>query len=217
MTRPAIHLAQQGHKVTLNDLSSNNLTIAEANAQAAGLVLEDVVHANALDITLHATPASFDVVLCLGPLYHLTTLAERERVVSNALALAKPGAYVLLAYVTVFGHLRDVARREPARLVNEWGFYERYLRTGVYDRRPDNESFHVYPKDVERELECVKGGAEVVRMVSCEGFLGFDTARALARVGEEEMERWVDVVMQSADQPQSFNSAEHLVVVLKKL
>ena len=217
MTRTAIHLAQQGHKVTLNDLSSNNLTIAKANAQTAGVVLEDVVHANALDITLHAAPASFDVVLCLGPLYHLTTLAERERVVSNALALAKPGAYVLLAYITVFGHLRDVARREPARLVNEWGFYEKYLRTGVYDRRPDNESFHVYPRDVERELECVKGGAEVVRMVSCEGFLGFDTARAFARVGEEEIERWVDVVMQSADHPQTFNSAEHLVVILKKL
>jgi S-adenosylmethionine-dependent methyltransferase len=190
--------------VTLNDLSSNNLTIAKTNAQTAGVVLEDIVHANALDITLHAAPASFDVVLCLGPLYHLTRLEERERVVSNAIALAKPGAYVLLAYVTVFGHLRDVARHDPGRLVSEWGFYEKYLRTGVY------------PRDVERELECVKGGAEVVRMVSCEGFLGFDTARALARVGEEEMERWVDVVIQSADQPQTFHSAEHLVVVLKK-
>ena len=217
MTRPAINLAQQGHKVTLNDLSSNNLGIAKTNAQTAGVALEDVVHATALDITLHAAPASFDIVLCLGPLYHLTRLEERESVVSNALALAKPGAYVLLAYVTVFGHLRDVARRDSARLVSEWEFYERYLRTGVYDRRPDNESFHVYPRDVERELECVKGGAEVVRMVSCEGFLGFDTARTLARVGEEEMERWADVVMQSADHPHAFNSAEHLVVVLKKL
>jgi S-adenosylmethionine-dependent methyltransferase len=203
--------------VTLNDLSSNNLTIAKANAQTAGVVLEDVVHANALDITLHAAPASFDVVLCLGPLYHLTRREERECVVSNALALAKPGAYVLLAYVTVFGHLRDVARRDFARLVKEWDFYEKYLRTGVYDRRPDNESFHVYPRDIERELACVKGGAEVVRMVSCEGFLGFDSAKALARVGEEEMERWVDVVLQSADHPHTFNSAEHLVVVLKKL
>jgi S-adenosylmethionine-dependent methyltransferase len=202
--------------VILNDLSSKNLTIAKTNAQTAGVVLEDVVHANALDITLHAAPASFDIVLCLGPLYHLTLLEERERVVSNALALAKPGAYVMLAYVTVFGHLRDVARRDPARLVSEWGFYEKYVRTGVYDRRSDNESFHVYPRDVERELKCVKGGAEVVKMVSCEGFLGFDTARALAGAGDEEMERWVDVVMQSADHPHTFSSAEHLVVVLKK-
>lgn len=203
--------------MTLNDLSSKNLAIAKVNAQAAGVVLEDVVHANALDITLHAPAASFDVVLCLGPLYHLTKLEERERVVSNALALAKPGAYILLAYMTVFGHLRDMARRDSARLVSEWGFYEKYLRTGVYDRRPDNESFHVYPGDMEKDLECVKGRAEVVRMVSCEGFLGFDTARALAKVGEEEMERWVDVVMQSIDQPHTLNSAEHLLVVLKKL
>lgn len=202
--------------MTLNDLSEKSLEIAQANAAAASVSLEAFIHANALDINLHAPQSAFDIVLCLGPLYHLTKSEERASVVRNAIALAKPGGYILLAYVTVFAHLRDMARCDPSRLVKEWDFYKEYLRSGTYDRRSDNESFHVYPRDVEGELEIAKSGAQVVRMVSSEGFLGFGNAKGLADIGDEEMERWVDVVIQSADQPQTYNSADHLVVVLKK-
>jgi S-adenosylmethionine-dependent methyltransferase len=200
----------------LNDLSAQSLQIAAKNAEKESVTLEATIHANALDITQHVAEGSFDIVLCLGPLYHLLKPDERTRVIKNSIYAAKPGGYVILAYVSVYAHLRDMARRDPSRLSKEWDFYEGYLRSGAYTRRRENESFHVYPADLERELEGIEGRAEVLSIVSTEGFLGFDGGKALAGLRGEELERWVDVVMLSAGDERTVNAADHLVVVLQK-
>ena len=75
----------------------------------------------------------------------------------------------------------------------------------------------MYPKDLQKELQTTYTQAKVVKGVSCEGFLGFENARALASLVIEEMDRWVDVVLQSADEPETFSPADHLLVVLQKL
>jgi S-adenosylmethionine-dependent methyltransferase len=201
----------------LNDLSEKSLEIAAKNAEKESVTLEASIHANALEITQHISEGSFDIVLCLGPLYHLLRPDERTQVVRNSIYAAKTGGFVVLAYVSVYAHLRDMARRDPARLAREWGFYEGYLRTGAYTRRRENESFHVYPADLERELEGLEGRAEVLSVVSAEGFLGFDGGKALAGLEGEELERWVDVVMLSAGEKGTANAADHLVVVLRKI
>jgi S-adenosylmethionine-dependent methyltransferase len=212
----AIDLAKQGHAVTLNDLSEKSLEIAAKNAEKEAVKLEATVHANALDIKQHASEGSFDIVLCLGPLYHLLKPDERTQVIKNSIYAAKPGGYVVLAYVTVYAHLRDMARHDPARLSKEWDFYKGYLQSGVYTRKTSNESYHMYPADLDKELEGLERHAKVLKVVSAEGFLGFEGGRALAYLKEEELEQWVDVVMLSAGDERTLNAADHLVVVLQK-
>ncbi|KAF3038977.1 hypothetical protein E8E12_002657 [Didymella heteroderae] len=214
--RYAIHFAKQGHQVLLNDLSERSLSIARQNAEKKSVKLDGIVHANALDIMDHATHASFDVVLCLGPLYHLLKSEERTSVVKDVISLAKPGGYIILAYVSVYAHLRDMARQDPSRLLKERNFYESYLQSGKYNRRAGNESFHMYPKDLEKELYGAADQVKVIKTVSCEGFLGFNNAKALANLSDAEMEKWVDIVMRSASDPETLNSADHLLVVMQK-
>ncbi|KAM6514359.1 hypothetical protein FALCPG4_015508 [Fusarium falciforme] len=218
--RYAIALAKQGHIVTLNDLAEKNLEIARRNAENV-VEFDAIVHANALEIAqrapLQASQGSFDIVLCLGPLYHLLATEERATVISNSILMAKPGGYILLAYVTIYAHLRDMARRNPTRLAKEWDFYQQYLRSGEYTRNINTESFHVYAADLDKELQGFKNQVSVERTVSCEGFLGFEGARELANLKDEDMERWVDVIMQSAEETETSNSADHLLVVLRKL
>lgn len=192
------------------------MSIARQNAEKESVKLEGIVHANALDIANHATQASFDVVLCLGPLYHLIKPEERATVVENVISLAKPGGFIILAYVSVYAHLRDMARQDPSRLLKEWTFYEGYLQSGKYNRRAGNESFHVYPKNLEKELGVAAGQARVIKTVSCEGFLGFNNAKVLANLSDSEMDRWVEVIMRSASEPETLNSADHILVVLQK-
>lgn len=193
------------------------MSIARQNAEKESVKLEGVIHANALDIANRSTQASFDVVLCLGPLYHLLEPEERATVVENVISLAKPGGYIILAYVSVYAHLRDMARQDPARLLKEWDFYQGYIESGKYNRRAGNESFHVYPTNLERELGVAAGQARVIRTVSCEGFLGFNNAKALANLSDSEMDKWVEVVMRSASEPETLNSADHILAVLQKI
>lgn len=166
----------------------------------------------------------YDVVLCLGPLYHILPNEDRTDVLRTCIGFAKPGGYVLAAYVSVYAHLRDMARRDPGRLFKEWDFYSSYLSTGSYTRNPQTESLHVYPRALKEELAVLNeklgrlgGKVEVERIVSCEGFLGFEGAKALKGLNEAEMEKWVDVVMGSAEEAETLNSADHLLVVLRKV
>ncbi|KAF2022000.1 S-adenosyl-L-methionine-dependent methyltransferase [Aaosphaeria arxii CBS 175.79] len=218
--RYAIDLARSEHTVVLSDLSSGNLELARTKAKESGVELDGFIHANALDIALHPTLSAscsrFDIVLCLGPMYHLPSYADRTQALENCIVLAKPGGYILAAFVTVYAHLRDVARREPGRLANEWAFYSRYLEHGKYERNTNMDMYHMYPENLDEDLRGVEGKVEVERVVSCEGFLGFGVAKELAKLTDGERRTWVDVVMRSADRMECRNSADHLLVVMRK-
>jgi 2-polyprenyl-3-methyl-5-hydroxy-6-metoxy-1,4-benzoquinol methylase len=68
--RYAITLARQGYRVTLLDLSRENLRLAREKAHEAQVSLADVIHANAVDLS-SLSSARYDAVLLKGPLYHL--------------------------------------------------------------------------------------------------------------------------------------------------
>lgn len=136
----AFALADDGHHVDLVDLTPDFIAMAQQEQQErqaaadedgrqrrGGGLLQSISVGNALHKS--ALPAaSYDGVLLLGPLYHL--LEERERVaaVENALQLAKPGTGVVFcAFISVAAHLRDIAIRDPAKLVRAHDFYQKYV------------------------------------------------------------------------------------------
>ncbi|MGM0411433.1 MAG: class I SAM-dependent methyltransferase, partial [Bacillota bacterium] len=75
--RYSIFLRKKGHKVTLFDLSKGNLELAQKKAKEKGVKLEDYIHGNALYLS-DKVSGKFDVVLCMGPLYHFHQLNDRE-------------------------------------------------------------------------------------------------------------------------------------------
>lgn len=72
------------------------------------------------------------------------------------------------------------------------------------------------PADLSEEFVAFRDQVGVERVLSCEGFLGSGGAKGFAGLEEVEMERWVDVVMLSAERKETLNCADHLLVVLHK-
>ncbi|MFJ8135254.1 class I SAM-dependent methyltransferase [Streptomyces sp. NPDC096013] len=56
--------------------------------------------------------ASYDVVLLLGPLYHLPERADRVRALSEAHRVVRPGGPVVAATINRFAGLHDMLRQE---------------------------------------------------------------------------------------------------------
>ena len=135
--------------------------IASQQASRLGVRLDSIIHANALDLSSHPTlthaSSSFDISLCLGPLYHTLSHLNRTRIIETCISLTKPDGYILLAYVSIYAHLRDMAKRDAARLCNEWNFYSDYLKDGKYTRNQNRESYHIYPEKLDEELKDLKG------------------------------------------------------------
>lgn len=130
--RYAFALADQGHAVDLVDLSPGLIQLAQVEQDkrkaAAGKenLLQSLSVGNALDPTI-LQPGIYDAVLLLGPLYHLVEASERVDAVANAVRLAKPNGVLFVAFVSIAAHLRDVAMREPGRLVADREFYAKYV------------------------------------------------------------------------------------------
>lgn len=127
----AFALADQGHKVDLIDLSPGLIDLARTEQDQRGTtgdaaVLESLAVGNALDRTI-LRDGLYDAVLLLGPLYHLLEEWERAEAVANACRLAKANGVIFVAFVSIAAHLRDIAMREPAKLVNDKEFYAKYV------------------------------------------------------------------------------------------
>jgi SAM-dependent methyltransferase len=61
---------------------------------------------------LSAPDASFDVVLLLGPLYHLPERADRVRALAEARRVLRPGGLVVAATINRYAQLHDLLRKE---------------------------------------------------------------------------------------------------------
>ena len=87
--RYAIALTLQGYRVTLVDFAPPSLAFAQEKARHEGIALDQIIHANALDLS--AIPvAKYESVLLMGPLYHLLTPAERWQAVQESRRTLRP-------------------------------------------------------------------------------------------------------------------------------
>ena len=101
--RYSIFLAQKGHDVTLFDLSGKNIRQAIEKAQEADVLLDSCIHGDALRLSEYLYKAEqYDVVLLMGPLYHLMREQDREKALQEALRVLKAGwAFVRILYFDV--------------------------------------------------------------------------------------------------------------------
>jgi SAM-dependent methyltransferase len=83
----ALPLASRGHQVHLVDPVPLHVERATASSSASPTPLETVRRGDAR--RLPASDAAFDVALMFGPLYHLTTRADRVRARDRLLAVLR--------------------------------------------------------------------------------------------------------------------------------
>ncbi|SNX64955.1 methyltransferase family protein [Streptomyces sp. TLI_55] len=97
-------LAADGHEVHLVDPVPLHV------AQASRLPGVTAFIGDARDLS--AEDAAYDVVLMLGPLYHLPERGDRVRALAEARRVVKPGGLVIAATINRYAQLHDLLREE---------------------------------------------------------------------------------------------------------
>jgi len=221
-TYVAVELTKRGHRVTLSDISSSELEQAKLHARDSGVEIAHVVQSDARDIKLHADlykRAPYHIVLCQGPFYHLLNEQERWDLLSTLAEVTMPGGFIFAAFVTMFAHLRDIANKDPGRLLRKKDFYSEYLTTGNYTANPATGMHHFHVEEIRDMFQRVSSssGLSLERLVACEGFLGGGLSAPLSELSEEEFQEWVRVILRFAEDPSALGSADHLLAVARKL
>ncbi|MFF8916711.1 class I SAM-dependent methyltransferase [Streptomyces sp. NPDC015032] len=152
-------LSEDGYRVHLVDPVPRHITEAEG----AGCSVE---LGNARDLS--AQDDSYDVVLLLGPLYHLVDPADRRAALAEARRVVRPGGLVAAAginrYASLFEHTA-FAHLDGAPLQQN---IAKILATGSHDGKKGftEAYFHTGP---ELEAEMREAGLTDTRMYGVEG------------------------------------------------
>jgi ubiquinone/menaquinone biosynthesis C-methylase UbiE len=209
----ALPLAAAGYEVHLLDPVPRHLEQArEASAGQPDHPLASVDTGDAR--RLHHPAASFDAVLLLGPLYHLTERADRRDALREAHRVLKPGGVVLAAAISRFASMLDGLFRKQIHEPVFAGIVDGDLRDGVH-RNPDGRlewfTTAYFHRPDELRDEIVEAGFEVRALVGLEGPLWLmpDLADRLADPGTAR--RLLDLVGAIEEEPSILGLSAHLL------
>ncbi len=217
--RYSMWLAEQGYRVTLADLSPDLLAVAREKAAEAGVKLEAVVEANAIDLHQFAED-SFDAVLCLGPLYHLLDEEDRKATANELYRVLKPGGPVFVAFLNRLQALRAAINQDvPLFTAYTWDIVKRWHYEGILDFPVPGTfslAYLLHPNDVRPLMEPC--GFRTIDLISSQSIAAdVQNHLALFKERQPELYPWVlEELIKMANEPTAVGSAFHLLYIGRK-
>ncbi|MGI9666741.1 MAG: class I SAM-dependent methyltransferase [Acidimicrobiia bacterium] len=207
-------LVADGHRVTLVDPVA--LHVEQATAS---LGFHDGFSAERGDArSLQAADESFDIVLLLGPLYHLTDRSDRMQVWHETMRVLRPGGRAIAAGITKYASLFAGLEKEEIFVDAFRGVVEQDLIDGQHRNAPGKDYFTTayfhHPDDLVGEA--YEAALEQVEIVAVEGPVGM--VPHLEESWNDPVRRQVllDLVRMVESEPSLMGIGPHVLITGRK-
>lgn len=210
-------LTELGHNVSLVDLSPKNIELADEYAKQHQLSLQTCEIGDAT--YLNFPDDQFDIVLLLGPLYHLTEENERIKALSEAKRVLKSGGILLAAVISRYASLIDGLKRNFITddqfeniLIND-------LQTGIHLNETGNPEYFTtafFHTPVQIRNEIIKSDLKFERLVAIEsvGWIAGDFNEGLKNEDYmNKIKRIVNIVESNED---LISMSPHIMAIARK-
>ena len=221
-------LARRRCTLHLVDVSQGLLAAATARLNAQGLLdrVASATHGSATEMSFLAS-GTMDAVLFLGPLYHLSELAERQSAVAEAARILRAGGILFAAGINRLTYLRDMFRPiEIAgmqelvekiqalfrREMHEGGFPAEYLATGRIDPKHAPPIGWAHLTNVAEFRSLFAPGFEELALVGLESFTS-PAPDHLNRIPAEDRELWLDLVEKTGATAEGLAYSDHFLFI----
>lgn len=211
----AFHYASLGHQITLVDLSPENIAFAKKKQNELWIFLDDIKVWNALSLKEFADE-SFDVLFCMGPLYHLTHEADRNAVINECKRIVKKGWHIVFGFITIMAQMISVLKKHPEKII-EW---ENALIKGIEDWINDvvfdtwfTEAHFIDPLEIEWYIS--QHGLSVVKVAGAE-WLACQSEYILKELPEEQLKKWIELTYKYSHYKSTLWANQHVLCIAKK-
>ena len=212
--RYAIFLTQQGHEVTLLDLSGKNIRQALEKAAEAGVKLDSCIHGDALRLSEYLyKEEQFDVVLLMGPLYHLLRSQDREKALWEELRVLKPGGLIFVSFISDYAPIQDFASG-----LYDFGDADRllsYLEDGRNQTEYGGFTTAYFTSEKEAKGLMEQAGLEELLFAGVESIL-CGKEKLLHSLSEELQEKWIDLAFRLSRDKNLLGMNEHFLYIGRK-
>lgn len=206
--RYSFYLAEKGHHVTLLDLSQHNIDVAREKSKELRIELDDYIKGNAL--ALPEFSEKFDVILLMGPLYHLINEDDRKKALQNAASLLKEGGIIVASFISNYAPIQDClsylqfGEQSPDELLN-------YLKNG---ENQDDKGFTVaYFSGIEETQNLMRAsGFRQLAFAGVENILGCKEREILA-LPEDEIQKWLEIGYALSQDSSLLGTSQHFLYI----
>lgn len=211
----AFHYASIGHKVTLIDLAEANIEFAKERQKELNIYLESLRVGNALSLN-DIDDNSFDMIFCMGPLYHILNETDRRKVVNECRRIVKKNGIIIFSFITIMAQTISVIKRYPL-LIKEW---EKTLIKGIEEGINDTEfdtgfteAFFIDPLKIEDFISSC--GLSIIKLAGAEG-LACQSETELLRLPKEVLEEWITFLFKYSECKSTLGANQHVICVAQK-
>ena len=199
----SLYFARKGFQVSAVELADANIAAFRAKMTDNDPI--ELVQGNALDLSQYDND-SFDIVLLLGPLYHLHKEEERLRCIEEAKRVCKPNGKIFFAFIS-----NDIVILTMQQSQTD------YLMAGDYDK----ETFRLYDfpfvfhtVDAAREL-LQKADVQVCHQVAADGVSELLKER-INGLDEASYRQYLRYHFYICEKPECLGMSNHLLFVGSK-
>jgi len=212
----SIWLKKLGHRVTLIDLTPNHIKAALATCKSEGIELDYASTGNSLKTNLQSD--QFDIVLMLGPLYHLINRDERIRSLKEGYRVLRDdgilicsaiGRYTVMMYGYLYNSIDDPDFQSIVEKVLSVGVHR---NTNVTDFFTDSYFHRIH--DLEDEVR--EAGLNILKSIGIEGpFWIIDTIEKLC-LDPGKLNVMLKFIKMIESEKDIIGASKHYIVVAKK-
>jgi SAM-dependent methyltransferase len=212
----ALPLASRGHKVYLVDPVPLHIERAGALSSASSAPL-DAIHLGDAR-RLPAPDAAFDVALLFGPLYHLTTRADRVSALAEAKRVLVPGGLLLSAYISRFASACDGIQEGALRDRAFAAIVDGDLTNGIHQNSTGRlewftTAYFHRPEEIQPEIEEAGLRFDALLAVEGPGWMNQDLDAWLD--DHDARERLLAVLRRVETEPSLIGASAHLIAVAR--
>ncbi len=201
-------LAKRGYNVTAVELVESNLKVLKKNAK--GIKNIKAYQGDALNLS-RFKDNSYDIVLVLGPMYHLYSNKDQHQAIDEALRVAKTGAVVMFAFLPI------------ASMIFGWGmegnikqaFKENFGKDYKVLHKP-SQGFTAYEIDGFKQLFKNKA-CESLHMVSADSIMDSMEDRKSFSMDDEDFKLFTDYHLATCEKTEMQGLSFHMLYICKKL
>jgi SAM-dependent methyltransferase len=213
--RYTLDLARWGYRITAVDLSAANIEVCAKSLAEAGLKRQvQLVLADARDIS-KVTERDFDVVLLMGPLYHLVAESDRKAALKQAFDRLRTGGILFSSFISRFGIMGDLLRNLPAWIEDQIevrSLLERGKRPDEYPRG----GFRGYFAQVSEIAPLHEAmGFETLTLAGVEPAISADD-ESYNRLEGKQRQLWLELFHKLSTESTIIAASRHLLYVGRK-
>lgn len=210
----SFYFANKGHDVTALDITPRYVEIMKEKLKGHADYHMHIDVNDARDLSSYHDE-SFDVVLCMGPLYHLISEEERHQCLKECLRVLKKDGLLVTAYINKLFVIPYVMTNDFTYLDTQ--FIQQIKEKGFLKHSDSfcfwTDTYYSSPEEMENIYHTM--GTKVIDHLATDGISIFLSDK-INRMNNKEFEIWCDYHYSVCREKSTMGNSNHVLIIGKK-